>query len=91
MTQELEAKEREILERQEVVHRDLAMAEPALLDAQAAVSNIQRKFLDELRMMGQPPVLVKLTLEAVLCLINNTGKAPEWAAIRKQMHGDGFI
>ena len=74
MTKELEVKDKEIRERQEVVNQDLAQAEPALIEAQEAVKGIQKKFLDELRMMASPPALVKMTLEAVLCLITNSAK-----------------
>ena len=91
MTKELEIKDGEIRQRQEVVNRDLAQAEPALIEAQKAVKGIQKKFLDELRMMAAPPALVKMTLEAVLCLITNSAKTLDWAEIKVGMRKEDFI
>jgi dynein heavy chain 1, cytosolic len=91
MTKELQVKDKEVKERQGIVNSDLAQAEPALIEAQEAVKSIQKKFLDELRMMASPPALVKMTLEAVLCLITNSAKPLDWAEIKTGMRKDDFI
>jgi dynein heavy chain 1 len=91
MKRELEIKGQEIRERSEVVNHDLAMAEPALIEAQNAVKGIGRKQLDELRIMAQPPSLVKLTLEAVVCLVTNSVKPVEWNDIKQSMRKENFI
>lgn len=91
MTRELEIKDKEIKERQDVVHRDLERAEPALIEAQNAVKGIKKKFLDELRVLANPPPLVKLTLEAVINLTSNTFRSIDWSEIRQIMRRDDFI
>ena len=91
MTKVLESKEKEIRERQEQVNKELSEVEPLLREAEDAVKGIQKKFLDELRMMASPPQLVKLTLEAVMCLVTNSSKTCDWAEIKTGMRKEDFI
>lgn len=44
-------------------------AEPALIEAQKAVKGIKKKDLEEIKALGKPPALVKMTLEAVCFLL----------------------
>ena len=46
--------ERFITQRQEIVKRDLADAEPTVLEAQSTISNIKRQHLQEVRAMANP-------------------------------------
>jgi hypothetical protein len=47
----------------------LNKAEPALIEAQKAVKGIKKKDLEEIKALGKPPALVKMTLEAVCFLL----------------------
>lgn len=79
----------EIKRRQEEVNNDLAAAEPAVLEAQKAVQNIKRQHLTEVRSMGNPPMGVKLALEAVCTLLGN--KVADWKSIVAVVRKDDFI
>ncbi|KAF4674074.1 hypothetical protein FOL47_009753 [Perkinsus chesapeaki] len=73
--------------RQDEVARELAEVEPALNHARQLVQAIQRKQVDEMRSLPNPPAPVKITLEAVVCLIRNYGPGVEltWDHIRKEL------
>ena len=85
----LEKQEQEVSQRKEVVLKDLARAEPAVVEAQQSVSNIKRQHLTEVRSMGNPPSGVKLALESVCTLIGH--KADNWKAIQAIVRRDDFI
>ncbi|KAJ2744465.1 dynein heavy chain [Coemansia sp. BCRC 34301] len=78
-----------IAERQRVVGRDLARAEPAVEEAQRAVSNIKKQHLSEVRTMANPPAGVKLALEAVCALLGH--RAADWKALQAVVRRDDFI
>jgi len=85
----LEAQEKIVAERRETVLQDLAMAEPAVAEAQRSVSNIKRQHLTEVRSMQNPPASVKLALESVCTLLGH--KAIDWKAIISIVRKDDFI
>ncbi|OQO06011.1 Dynein heavy chain, cytoplasmic, partial [Rachicladosporium sp. CCFEE 5018] len=85
----LEKQERGVAERREVVLRDLATAEPAVIEAQRIVNNIKRQHLTEVRSMQNPPSSVKLALEAVCTLLGH--KATDWRSIVAVVRKDDFI
>jgi dynein heavy chain 1 len=85
----LEIQETEIGKRQDVVLKDLARAEPAVLEAQKSVSNIKKQHLTELRSMANPPEPVKLTLESVCVLLGQ--KANTWRDVQLYIRRDDFI
>ncbi|KAJ2835225.1 dynein heavy chain, partial [Coemansia sp. 'formosensis'] len=78
-----------IAERQRVVGLDLARAEPAVEEAQRAVSNIKKQHLSEVRAMANPPAGVKLALEAVCALLGH--RAGDWKALQAVVRRDDFI
>ncbi|EDW30259.1 GL17927 [Drosophila persimilis] len=80
---------RRIEEKRKYVMADLAQVEPAVIDAQAAVSSIKKKHLAEVRSMANPPAVVKLALESVCELLNES--ATDWKAIRGILVKDSFI
>ncbi len=49
--------------------KKLEEAEPALIAAKQAVNSINKSDLDTIRSYPNPPPLVKLTLEAVVCIL----------------------
>ena len=77
-SQELETKQVYIKEKQIDVKKELDEALPALEKAQKNVSMIKPQSLVELRSMANPPMHVKMTLEAVLTCITNHLKNWEW-------------
>ena len=85
----LEKQEKEVAKRREVVLKDLAAAEPAVLEAQRSVSNIKRQHLTEVRSMQNPPAGVKLALESVCTLLGH--KATDWRSIVGIVRRDDFI
>lgn len=87
--QALDIQERGIAERREIVMRDLAMAEPAVLEAQRSVSNIKKQHLTELRSMGNPPEAVKITLESVCVLLGHATN--NWKNVQLYIRRDDFI
>ncbi len=85
----LAEQDKNIKERREVVMADLADAEPAVLDAQAAVSNIKRQHLQEVRTMANPPEAVKLAMESVCTLLGH--KIDSWRTVQGIIRRDDFI
>lgn len=78
-----------IEERRAVVLRDLAEAEPAVLEAQAAVQNIKRQHLTEVRGMANPPEGVKMTMESVCQMLGH--KIESWKTVQGIIRRDDFI
>ena len=78
-----------IEQRRSVVMADLADAEPAVLDAQAAVSNIKRQHLQEVRTMANPPEAVKLAMESVCTTLGH--KIDSWRTVQGIICRDEFI
>jgi dynein heavy chain 1, cytosolic len=81
--------ERHIEQRRSVVMADLADAEPAVLDAQAAVSNIKRQHLQEVRTMANPPEAVKMAMESVCTILGH--KIDNWRTVQGIIRRDDFI
>lgn len=85
----LKVQEQEIAMRQEIVLNDLAVAEPAVIEAQKSVSNIKKQHLTELRSMVNPPEAVKLALDSVCTLLGYN--AQTWKEIQAYVRRDDFI
>jgi dynein heavy chain 1 len=81
--------DRHIEQRRSVVMADLADAEPAVLEAQSAVSNIKRPHLQEVRTMANPPEAVKLAMESVCTLLGH--KLDGWRSVQIIIRRDDFI
>lgn len=86
---ELAEQDKNIQERRAVVMADLADAEPAVLEAQAAVSNIKRQHLQEVRTMANPPEAVKLAMESVCTILGH--KIDSWRTVQGIIRRDDFI
>ncbi|KAJ3135949.1 hypothetical protein HK100_002228 [Physocladia obscura] len=78
-----------IEERSSIVKNDLANAEPAVLEAQEAVSGIKKQQLTEVRAMGNPPETVKLAMESVCILLG--AKLDSWKSVQAIIRKDDFI
>jgi dynein heavy chain 1, cytosolic len=85
----LAEQEKHIEERRAIATADLADAEPAVLEAQAAVSNIKRQHLQEVRTMANPPEAVKLAMESVCTVLGH--KIDSWRTIQGIMNRNDFI
>lgn len=79
----------EIKARSDVVQADLDEAEPAVLDAQAAVRNIRKQHLTEVRSMANPPEAVKLAMESVCTVLGH--KIESWKTVQGILRRDDFI
>ena len=86
---ELAEQDKHIEERRAIVMADLADAEPAVLDAQAAVSNIRKQHLQEVRTMANPPEAVKIAMESVCTLLGH--KIDSWRTVQGIIRRDDFI
>lgn len=86
---ELEVQNQEIEERRSIVLTDLAAAEPAVLDAQAAVSSIKKQHLTEVRSMANPPEAVKLAMESVCTILGH--RIDSWKTVQGIIRRDDFI
>jgi hypothetical protein len=60
------------------VNKELNEALPALENAKTCVNSIKKDDLNQIRALGSPPALVKMTMEAVVCAINSMDKPIEW-------------
>ena len=89
LSAELAIQDTHIAEQKAKAECDLAEAEPALLDAQASVRSIKKAQLDEVRTLARPPPMVKLTMEAVACMLGESAK--DWTEIRRVIRKDDFI
>lgn len=86
---ELAEQDKNIQERRAVVMADLADAEPAVLEAQSAVSNIKRQHLQEVRTMANPPEAVKIAMESVCTILGH--KIDSWRTVQGIIRRDDFI
>ncbi len=66
---DLEHQTKEIGKKQEDVTKDLEQVEPAVRDAEQAVSSIKKQQLVEVRSMANPPAMVKIALESICLLL----------------------
>lgn len=87
---ELAADEAAVAEQRDSVIRELSEAEPAVLEAQAAVSNIKKQHLSEVRTMANPPLAVKQTMESV-CLLLGHRIDGSWKTVQGIIRRDDFI
>lgn len=88
--QEALHKQEAMLEEQRAsVLDELAEAEPAVLHAQAAVSNIKKQHLSEVRSMANPPAPVKLAMESVCILLGHY--IDGWKSVQSILRRDDFI
>ncbi len=81
--------DKNIEQRRAVVMADLADAEPAVLEAQSAVSSIKRQHLQEVRTMANPPDAVKSTMESVCTVLGH--KIDSWRTVQGIIRRDDFI
>lgn len=86
---ELAKQEVDIKERRAVVLEELAEAEPAVLDAQAAVQNIRKQHLTEVRSMSNPPEAVKVAMESACIVLGH--KIDSWKSVQGILRREDFI
>ncbi|KAI7825176.1 dynein heavy chain [Gamsiella multidivaricata] len=80
---------KEIARRRHVVMADLANAEPAVKEAQKAVTDIKKAQLTEVRSMGNPPEAVKMAMESVCTLLGH--RLESWKTVQAIIRRDDFI
>ncbi|SCV72617.1 BQ2448_4154 [Microbotryum intermedium] len=85
----LERQKKEIAERKSLVMGELADAEPAVEEAQSAVSNIKKQQLTEVRSMANPPEAVKLAMESVCTILGF--QIDSWKTVQSIIRRDDFI
>ena len=85
----LEQQDEFIRERHAIVQEDLAQAEPAVLEALAAVGNIKKQHLSEVRSMSNPPEAVKLAMESACSVLGH--HIDSWRAVQSIIRREDFI
>ena len=85
----LEKQDQYIHQRQAIVQEDLAQAEPAVLEALAAVGNIKKQHLAEVRSMANPPEAVKLAVESACSVLGH--QVDSWKTVQSVIRRDDFI
>ncbi|KAL7421138.1 dynein heavy chain [Cryptotrichosporon argae] len=85
----LEQQDAFIQERSRIVKEDLAQAEPAVLEALAAVGNIKKQHLAEVRSMANPPEAVKLAMESACSVLGH--QVDSWKTVQSIIRRDDFI
>ena len=78
-----------IRQRSDIVRADLAQAEPAVLEALAAVSNIKKQHLSEVRSMANPPEAVKLAMESACTVLGH--HIDNWRSVQSIIRREDFI
>ncbi|PWW79978.1 hypothetical protein C7212DRAFT_355935 [Tuber magnatum] len=86
---ELEVQEKAVAQRREVVLSDLAKAEPAVIEAQRSVGNIKKTHLNEVKVMGKPPLAVRLAMESVCTLLGH--KVDAWSTVQSIVGRSDFV
>merc|ERR1719249_400187 len=71
------------------VEAELADAKPLMEAAQKLVSRINKKQLDEIRVLKKPPAVVELVCSAICIMLGNEIRS--WRDIQKVMAGSKFI
>ncbi|XP_008208864.1 dynein beta chain, ciliary-like [Nasonia vitripennis] len=84
-----------VSEKQRKCDEDLAKAEPAVRQAEAALNTLNKNNLTELKAFASPPEAVAKVAQAVLVLFSPKGKVPKdrsWKACKAMMGGaDQFL
>merc|ERR1712115_662130 len=80
---------KQINERTSAVEAELAEAKPALEAAQKAVSNINKKQLNEIKALKKPPQMVEMTMNCVVTLMGK--KIKNWKDVQKLLGSNDFI
>jgi dynein heavy chain 1, cytosolic len=91
LDQALEKQKVMIQERKAQVEIELAEVLPAVQAAMAAVGNIKKQHLQEVRAMNNPPVNVKNTMAAVVTMLHHADKAESWTATKTIIRQEDFI
>ncbi|CDR94382.1 cytoplasmic dynein heavy chain, putative [Babesia bigemina] len=81
-----------IMDRNNEVQQQLSQVTPLIEQSQREVEAINRKTLDELRSMSNPPPVIKATMETVVMLLtNSTSTHIAWDACRKFVKASDLI
>ena len=72
-----------------IVESELVEAKPALEAAHKAVANINKKHLNEVKSIRNPPILFEMTMIAVTTLMGK--KVKDWRGMQKVMASRDFI
>eukprot|EP00954_Amorphochlora_amoebiformis_P028689 1392074-Amorphochlora_amoeboformis.AAC.1 len=67
---------------------ELGKALPALESAKAALDNLSKKAITEVKTYVTPPPMVEKVMKAVMCLM---GKEPTWQSAKKEMGFANFV
>ncbi len=89
MEKEINNEKKEIESKTAIVESELVEAKPALESAQKAVSNINKKQLNEIKCLKNPPKLIEFTMNAVAVLIGK--KIKDWKGMQKLLASNSFI
>eukprot|EP00371_Babesia_bovis_P002213 XP_001610860.1 cytoplasmic dynein heavy chain [Babesia bovis T2Bo] len=88
----LEKEKGVLIDRNKEIQHQLEAVAPLIEESQKEIESINRKSLDELRSMSNPPSIIKDTMEmVVLLLTNSTSSNIAWDICRKVIKSADFI
>lgn len=74
------------------INDEIAGVEPAVQEAKNAVRNVDKKSIDELRVLKTPPAAIQLAMEAVVIMVKpESEKSISWDLCKKLMKDSSFI
>ncbi|CAK0878751.1 unnamed protein product [Prorocentrum cordatum] len=92
LSKELEAQSAVINEKKVKIQAEIDEVEPALEAAKQAMKGVDKKSLDELRMLKTPPDGVRIAMEAVTLMVRpEVGKEVNWDIVKKICKDTSFI
>eukprot|EP01084_Bolivina_argentea_P082948 150172_1 len=86
---EVKADIRKIRERTEKCEKELNVAKPLLEEAEKLVSTINKKQLNEIRVLKKPPFVLELVMSAVVTMLGNDIKC--WKDVQKCLSDTHFV
>ncbi|CAL5987537.1 Dynein_heavy chain [Hexamita inflata] len=89
----IKVKQEEIDVKKGPIQKELAEAQPAVDAAKKAITGIDRKKLDELKMMAKPPENIRIAMEAVVLIVGDEAdrNSISWESVKKTMRKPDFL
>ncbi|KAL0234330.1 hypothetical protein PCE1_001366 [Barthelona sp. PCE] len=74
-----------ISEQSQSVRSQLSAAEPAIAEAKSSLEAIDRRSIDEVRRLANPPSSVKATLACIVAFLYGKGIIDDWGTLRRDV------
>eukprot|EP01084_Bolivina_argentea_P151175 263892_1 len=92
LQKEIEYKTLLINDRKQKVEQELSEANPALQATKKALSNVNKRQLNEIKSLRNPPKLIRMTFEAVAIILEiKLRKYKQWETVQKMLANSNFM